>query len=187
MKLPKKCIIDTNVPLTANRALDPDSIPPELEGCVLACVEAVEHAVQTKNCLILDAGDEIYDEYAHKLSRSGQPGMGDVFMKWVHDNRWTLAEANRVAITKTGKDAYAEFPDHPDLTGFDSSDRKFVAVANAHPGRPPIVNATDSDWWIFRNALKQVGLTVLFLCPRYMQTIEARKTRRQRHARTPES
>jgi hypothetical protein len=39
--LPKKCLVDTNVPKTANLALDPARIPQELTGCVLACVEAI--------------------------------------------------------------------------------------------------------------------------------------------------
>ena len=44
--LPKKCLIDTNVPKTANLALAPNNIPQELTNCVLACVEAVEHVYQ---------------------------------------------------------------------------------------------------------------------------------------------
>jgi hypothetical protein len=178
MTLPKKCIVDTNVPLVANKALDPDSIPDELKDCVVACIEALEHVTKTPDCLVLDAGDEIYREYTNKLSRSGQPGMGDMFMKWVHDNRWALAEGNRVAITKIAQNIYEEFPEHDDLNNFDPSDRKFVAVANAHPAHPPILNAADSDWWISRNALKQAGIAVVFLCQKYVQIIEARKTRR---------
>ena len=41
MILPKKCLIDTNVPKTANLALAPNQVSQELAGCVLACVEAV--------------------------------------------------------------------------------------------------------------------------------------------------
>lgn len=32
--LPKKCVVDTNVPRTANRAIDPTNIPDELAGCL---------------------------------------------------------------------------------------------------------------------------------------------------------
>lgn len=184
MTLPKKCIVDTNVPLTANRALNPDSIPDELAGCVLACIEALEHVAKTPDCLVLDAGNEIFDEYAHKLSRSGQPGFGDAFLKWVHDTRWSLPESNRVAITKTGKNSYEEFPDNTDLANFDSSDRKFIAVANAHPRHPPILEATDRKWWLFRDALKKAGITVQFLCPEYAKTIE-RKTKTRSRSPSP--
>ena len=41
----------------------------------------------------------------------GHPGVGDRFMKWVHDNRWSLPAEDRVIITKDG-DGYKEFPDH---------------------------------------------------------------------------
>ena len=95
--LPKKCLVDTNVPKTANLVLTPNKIPKELTGCVLACVEAVEHIVKNGG-LVIDAGDEIFDEYRQQLSMKGQPGVGDRFMKWVHDNRWTFPDVDRVKI-----------------------------------------------------------------------------------------
>lgn len=140
--LPKKCLVDTNVPKTANLSVDPSSIPNDLANCVLACVEAVDHVVK-KGGLVLDAGDEIFDEYRQQLSMRGQPGVGDRFMKWIHDNRWNFPDTYRVTITKNSE-SYDEFPDHDGLINFDNSDRKFVAVANAHPEKPPIIQATDS-------------------------------------------
>jgi hypothetical protein len=163
--LPKKCLVDTNVPKTANLATDPAIIPDDLANCVLACVEAIDHVVK-KGQLVLDAASEIFDEYRNQLSLSGQPGVGDSFMKWVHDNRWKFPDADRVPITKNG-DSYDEFPDHEGLLNFDISDRKFVAVANNHPNKPPILEATDSKWWGWKDALDQVGITVKFICPQY--------------------
>ena len=61
MSLPDKCLVDTNVPKTANLALESASIPPELETCISACIEAIEH-VTTKRGLVIDAGDEIFAE-----------------------------------------------------------------------------------------------------------------------------
>ncbi len=171
--LPKKCLVDTNVPKTANLALDPATIPQELAGCVLACVEAVEHVVKM-SCLVIDAGDEIFNEYRNLLSMKGQPGVGDRFMKWVHDNRWKLPDADRVTITKIGQ-SYAEFPDHDGLTQFDYSDRKFIAVANAHPAKPPVLQATDNKWWGWKEVLTEVGITVHFLCPDYTKAKYAEK------------
>ncbi len=172
--LPKKYLVDTNVPKTANLALAPATIPRELTGCVLACVEAVEH-IMKKGGLVMDAGYEIFDEYRQQLSLKGQPGMGDQFMKWVHDNRWKFPEADRVAITKNGE-SYHEFPDHEGLARFDNSDRKFIAVSNAHPGKPPVLQATDSKWWGWKGALAEVGITVHFLCPDYARAKYAKKT-----------
>jgi hypothetical protein len=166
--LPKKCLVDTNVPKTANLAIDPANIPIELIGCVSACVEAVEHVVK-KGGLVIDSGDEIFDEYRQQLSMKGQPGVGDRFMKWVHDNRWKLPTEDRVTITKNGV-SYDEFPDHEGLIKFDDSDRKFIAVANAHSAKPPILEATDSKWWGWKDALSEVGINVHFLCPDYAKT-----------------
>ncbi len=173
MSLPKKCLVDTNVPKTANLATQPDPDSDVSDACVLACVGAVEHVIK-KRGLIIDAGDEIFDEYRQQLSMKGQPGVGDLFMKWVHDNRWSLPAPHRVTITRNS-DSYDEFPTHDGLIDFDKSDRKFVAAANAHMERPPILQATDSKWWGWKDALAEVGITVQFLCPEYVEAKYAKK------------
>ena len=173
MTLPKKCLVDTNVPKTANLSIAPGNVPLELIGCVLACVEAIEHVIR-KRGLVMDAGNAIFDEYRQQLSMKGQPGVGDRFMKWVHDNRWKLPASDRVTITRNGS-SYDEFPTHDGLNDFDHSDRKFVAVSNAHPDKPTILQATDSKWWGWKDALSEAGITVHFLCPEYVQTKYAEK------------
>lgn len=165
--LSKKCLVDTNVPKTANLAIDPAAIPDELVLCVQACVEAVQHVVKNGG-LVLDASNEIYNEYRQQLLMQGQPGVGDRFMKWVHDHQYKLADVDRVEITRNGE-SYDQFPAHSGLTQFDKSDRKFIAVANAHQDKPPVLQATDSKWWGWRAALIDVGITVRFLCPDYVQ------------------
>jgi len=167
MNLPKKCLVDTNVPKTANLATQSGAGSDVPYACVLACVEAIEHITKNRG-LVIDAGDDIFDEYRQQLSMSGQPGVGDRFMKWVHDNRWNLPESDRVTITKNG-DSYNEFPHHDGLRAFDKSDRKFIAVASAHPDKPPILQATDSKWWGWNDSLAEAGITVRFLCPEYAE------------------
>lgn len=166
--LPSKCIVDTNVPVIANLAKDPMNIVDKLVDCVDACIKAVEHVTSGRGKLILDDENDIFDEYRKQLSMSGQPGIGDHFMKWVHDHQYHLPDEDRVSITKTG-DSYEEFPDHDGLKEFDISDRKFIAVANAHPEKPPILQATDSKWWGWKDALNDVGIAVIFLCPDYVE------------------
>jgi len=168
MSLPKKCLVDTNVPKTANLATQPDPGSDVSDDCVLACIEAVEHVIR-KRGLIIDAGDEICAEYRQQLSMKGQPGVGDRFMKWVHDHRWSLHDSQRVTITRN-RDSYDEFPVHRDLNDFDRSDRKIVAVAHAHAEKPPILQATDSKWWGWKDALAEVGIAVQFLCQEYVET-----------------
>jgi hypothetical protein len=79
-----------------------------------------------------------------------------------------------VNITKNG-DSYDEFPTHDGLDDFDKSDRKFVAVANAHADKPSILQATDSKWWGWKDALAEVGMAVHFLCPDYAEAKYAEK------------
>lgn len=174
MSLPnKKYLVDTNVAKTSNLATQPDPASDVPNQCVLACIEAVEHVV-AKRSLVLDDGDEIFDEYRRQLSMSGQPGLGDRFMKWVHDHRHQLHDSQKVPITRNGE-SYDEFPDHPGLADFDKSDRKFVAVANAHNGNPEILQATDSKWWGWQHALNEAGVAVRFVCPEYAKTKYAEK------------
>ncbi|MFZ4986821.1 MAG: hypothetical protein ACOYLF_15280 [Blastocatellia bacterium] len=164
--LPDLCVVDTNVPITANLALRSGSGTVVPDECILACIEAIDHVIRHRG-LILDAADEIFDEYRHHLSLRGQPGVGDKFLKWVHDHRWTLPAAQRVAITRSGE-SYLEFPAGDELKNFDRSDRKFIAVANASKTRWPILQATDSKWWGWSSALADLGIIVYFLCPDYI-------------------
>lgn len=173
MSYPDLCVVDTNVPKTANLVTQPDLEYDVPDQCVFSCIEAIEHVVKNKG-LVIDAGDEIFGEYRKQLAMSGQPGVGDKFMKWVHDNLWSLPDNQRVKITKNEK-SYDEFPEHQDLKEFDKSDQKFVAVSNAHSEKPTILQATDSKWWGWKDALKDVGITVHFLCPEYVATKYAEK------------
>lgn len=167
MSLPNICIVDTNVPKTANLATQPDTKSDVPDTCILRCIDAIDHVIKNKG-VILDSGDEIFNEYRQQLSMRGQPGVGDRFMKWVHDHRWSLPASQRVHITKQ-RASYSEFPTHPGLTQFDKSDRKFVAVSNAHPNKPSILQATDSKWWGWKDALAEVGIHVEFICETHIQ------------------
>ena len=50
------------------------------------------------------------------------------------------------------------------VSRFDPDDRKFIAVALAHSEKPPILQAVDSAWWNYRDALRQNGITIDFIC-----------------------
>lgn len=167
------CLVGTNVPKTANLATQRDPDSDVTDACVLACIEAVEHIIR-KRGLVIDAGDEIFNEYRQQLSMKGQPGVGDRFLKWVHDHRWNANKVTQVRITRNGN-SYNEFPNHVGLRNFDPSDRKFVAVANAHPEKPPIVQATDSKWLGWKKPLAKAGITVHFLCPDYVRAKYSKK------------
>lgn len=158
-----KYVVDTNVPVVANGRSSQAS-----PNCVIACVQKIR-AIQTQHILVLDSGYEIFGEYKAYLSPAGQPGVGDAFFKWLLTNQANPECCEYVKITPTVDKrgvTYTEFPNGDGaLDGFDYSDRKFAAVALAHPERPPIVNAVDTDWWHFKQALENHGLEIEFLCP----------------------
>src|SRR5690348_13538919 len=72
-------IVDTNVPVVANRSHG------ESYACSNNCVQALMQ-LRSDGLLLLDDHGLILKEYRGNLSLSGQPGFGDVFIKWVHDN-----------------------------------------------------------------------------------------------------
>ncbi|MFL5359008.1 hypothetical protein [Archangium sp.] len=163
------CVVDTNVPRTANGGED--------LRCQLACIEALQALMQSGH-LVIDDKFRIITEYMKNLSSSGQPGVGDMFLRWVLTNQTNPSRCTWVEITPKQSDSrdFEEFPPDEALAKFDPSDRKFVAVSCAHEQRPPILQATDSKWWGLREALVACGVTVHFLCPEHIQELHARKS-----------
>ena len=159
-------VVDTNVPKVANGFSEQAS-----EDCVEICVDRLEQITKGEIKLALDDQRRIIDEYRRQLDPSGQPGFGDAFLKWVEIN-WTNPEwCDLVEITPVAgpKINFEEFPNDPDLEDFDDDDRKFVAVACAHPDNPPIWQAVDSKWRNFLDALQRNGVTVEYICEDYFQ------------------
>ncbi|MCC9608567.1 hypothetical protein LOC68_09620 [Blastopirellula sp. JC732] len=154
-------VVDTNVAIAANEINCPQASP----TCVLKCVAALEEARNGIVCI--DNFYHIMQEYMNNLSLAGQPGVGDFFMKWIFDNQGNPDHCEMVEVTPLNGNpkGFEEFPDDEGLADFDLSDRKFVVVALKSQYAPPILNATDSDWWHARDALNQVGVQVRFLCP----------------------
>jgi hypothetical protein len=125
--------------------------------------------IQARGLLLVDDFQRILTEYRHHASLSGQPGLGDAFLRWAWDNQANPDHCEQVQITPCIDRGFDEFPSDPGLSGFDRSDRKFVAVAMASGRDPVIYNATDTDWWIYRIPLKRSGVRVQFLCPDLMK------------------
>ncbi len=152
-------VVDTNVLIVANHKAPQASLE-----CVLACVEHLNN-LRKSDILVIDSDWLIIGEYRRKNSESGQPGVGDAFLKWMLTNRTNPKHCEQVHITQLAENDFVEFPRSPSLAGFDPSDRKFVAVALTHPQRPAIANAVDSDWRNYESALADHGVKVDFLCP----------------------
>ena len=155
--------MDTNVAVVANGQAD--QAGPE---CVAACVRALRQ-IQEARRLLLHDGYLIIEEYRDNLSASGQPGPGDAFFLWLWNNQANQRHCRTVPITEDPDRGFEQFPDDPRLASFDSSDRKFVAVALASGTNPTVLNASDTDWWRHRTELRRHGVEIDFLCPELMK------------------
>ncbi len=154
-------VVDTNVAVVANDGSEQAS-----PDCVITCIERIQQITSGKMKLVLDDNWKIIGEYQDNLNSSGQPGVGDAFLKWVLTNWLNPERCDLVMITPIDnlENEFREFPTDPALNDFDPSDRKFIAVARAHSENPPILQAVDSKWWGFKDALHRNGVTVEFIC-----------------------
>ncbi len=158
-------VVDVNVAIVANKKSSHADT-----NCISACVDALI-SIHSSGKIVLDDGMRILNEYMRKLSMAGQPGVGDAFMKWVWEHQAVGSRCERVHLTQNSSDPddFLEFPADPDLGTFDRSDRKYVAVARVSSNHPQVLNAVDTDWWHYREALERNGIRLRFLCPQHME------------------
>jgi hypothetical protein len=153
-----RAVIDTNVLLVAN-GQHPDVTP----DCVIECVIRLQ-ALQHSGIAVIDDDYRILGEYQKKTCLKPANRVGDKFLKWLMQHMGTL-RVEQVALKESGGASFVEFPDIIVDTPFDPPDRKFVAVAHAHPEKPPIWQAVDCKWLDWWPALQNNGVRVEFLCP----------------------
>lgn len=156
-----RAVIDTNVLLVANGKHQDAS-----DDCLIACTEILDAIENNGGTVVVDDEWRILREYQNNLrSSTGQPGPGDTFLKWLLRRQANPRHVARIAITETDENEFAEFPDRDLQENFDPNDRKFVAVSAADLQRPPIIQAVDSKWLDWWQALARSGVTVDFRCP----------------------
>lgn len=160
----KAVVVETNVIAVANEQAEQAG-----SNCVLSCIDALEKT-RLSRMVVIDSGGRCFEEYFRYASRSGQPGVGDYFAKWLWERQAYRKHCERVDITSTVDDPeqFVEFPSDSDLARFDRSDRKFVAIARASRNNPVILNAADTDWWHHKEPLQRNGIKLQFLCPELM-------------------
>jgi hypothetical protein len=151
-----KFVIDTNVAISANGINTHASV-----ACQLACSELLANC--KKLCIALDKTGLIMDEYRKHLSHAGQPGVGDMYFKYLHDNQHAENKIETVSITPLN-DASCGFDELP-INTLDPSDRKFLATAVV--ARAIITNATDSDWAEQNELLEMLNIELKQLCPEH--------------------
>ena len=155
-------VMDTNVAVVANG--EASQARPD---CVTACVSRIK-SIQKEESILVDDFGIILREYRRRLRPRGEPGIGHQFFLWLTDHLGDETRCRQVQVTPNGERGFEEFPDSEDLRDFDRDDRVFVAVAIASGVRPPVVNASDTDWWDHREALARHGVEIEFLCPELM-------------------
>lgn len=154
-----RCVIDTNVPVTANGRSDPgDTRMPSVE-CRIAAVTFLQN-VSNRGRVLLDLAGSIQDEYRRHLNPRGQPGVDDRFYQVVLHSTPHLVE--RLDLPQRADGEYQHVPQSLIDAGFDPSDRKFVAMARREG--VPIINATDSDWVNDAATLAAEAIEVRHLC-----------------------
>ena len=155
----KQAVVDTNVLLVAN-GQHPDISP----ACIARCIETLQ-ALMLDGQVVIDDNHHLLGEYLEK-TRSDRPrGVGDAFLKWMLQQLGNPARVAQVRLTPDAEGGFAEFPDRALQPHFDAPDRKFPAVANAHPDHPPILQASDCKWLDWWQALALCGVHVDFLGP----------------------
>jgi hypothetical protein len=154
-----KAVIDTNVLLVANAQHADVSAE-----CVIECVQRLQ-AMQNTGVTVIDDGFRILGEYQHKTQLNPPKGVGDVFLKWLLRQAGNPGRVEQVPLTETADNCFAEFPDPTLEPDFDAPDRKFAAVAHAHPDKPPVWQAADCKWLDWWPALRAKGVEVEFICP----------------------
>ncbi|RST86484.1 hypothetical protein EJC49_10915 [Aquibium carbonis] len=152
-------VIDTNVLLVANGNHEGIS-----DECRQRCIERLLMQ-QKRGITVIDDCFHILREYQNKTHPNQPKGVGDVFLKWLLQNQRNQTYVEQVTITEIGSDQFVEFPDQRLEPHFDAPDRKFAAVANAHPEKPKILQAADCKWLDWWETLRKHGIAVEFLCP----------------------
>jgi hypothetical protein len=147
-------VVDSNVAVVAN-GRDTNATP----TCRLNAATALKTLLDSGQIIVDDAG-EMMAEYQRHCNPKGQPGVGDRFFREILMNY--EGKVQRITLTKNQNGEFVDFPNDPALAGFDPSDKKFAAAGRQT--NSPILNATDSDWLIFRAALAANGIEVEFVC-----------------------
>jgi hypothetical protein len=165
------CVVDTNVLLSANK-----QAPQVSAKCMSCCAQTLLN-IKKSGHVVVDGLRRIVGEYGNKtLQSNGQPEAGDVFLLWLYQNLHNPKHCTQVNVTPTAHDPldFYEFPTDSALVNFDRSDRVFVAVANAHNPKVPILQSCDTDFWNAKTDLARNGIHVEFLCRDDMQRLANR-------------
>lgn len=156
-----RCVVDTNVLVTAAGGNDAAS-----GACADASVRVLRDVME-RGHVFIDDGGRLIEEYHHGIDLAGKSDAGEKFLAWLIAHEFDIARVTRVPLTPKPDDPedFEELPAPPPGVHYDPSDRKFLAVAAAHDEHPPVLQALDSKWWGWKEALASAGVLIHFICP----------------------
>jgi hypothetical protein len=166
-------IVDTNIILIAN-----EQHADVGEECIKTCTLQLL-TITRSGRVAIDDGFRILSEYQNKTDANRGNRPGDAFLKWVLRNKANPTKCDQVPLKDHPERGFESFPDDLELKDFDTPDRKFVAVACAHPQHPPILEAADSKWLGWAEALKRHGVKVVFVCEEDIHRFQQRKAQKK--------
>ena len=168
-------IVDTNVIVIANDTND------KRADCRGLCQDRLEQIIEQRETVVVDNRWRIFGEYEDNTHPNTRKGIGDLFVKRLLQNLGNPEICTMVSITPlagNGTD-FEEFPADKALSGFDPDDRKFIAVAlvyeNVHQQKATLLQASDSQWYGFREEFIRNGLEVEFICEEYIRYLYERR------------
>jgi hypothetical protein len=162
-------VMDTNVPLIArgNSHMSAD--------CEQTCSRFIEHFLRGRQILVIDDDFEIIGEYMDQISTSGPVNYANRFLKWLFENQNNQHRVKQVKINLYGAGSYEEIPEKLTELNIDPSDLKFIAVAISNQSKAPIAEASDSKWIGWEDALRELGIKIVFLCKQELGEIYEKK------------
>lgn len=167
-----KIILDTNVPTKAS--ISPQLCHENELEMQKKCMKYIGDLVNNKETkLVLDADFEILKEYQNNVCKNSN--MGKIFFKWLYNYYNQIQPEDIIKLEKNRSGQYMDFPYDDDTENFDESDKKFIALANAHAEKPPIIEAADGKWLGYEAAFAKYGIIIEFLDRKYAQRMYEQK------------
>lgn len=160
-------MIDTNVFLLAGTKVA--DVPDDQLLCYKKAVLFLKSFMSDKYFVLLDIEGRVIKEYKKAFSISSYPNMATVFFNYA------MEHARYISLKEKATDEFEVYPANKEIREFDSPDRKFIALSYNHLEHPSIIEATDSKWWGIREALKENGITVIFVDEEYIEEKYNRK------------
>ena len=172
-------IIDTNVIVVANTEIREDEngrliavgmADHATPDCIDTCQNRLTQILSGGTKVVLDDKERIIGEYRRNVEGSRQNRAGDLFWAWLMRIQWSPEKCAMVRITPLQGNGteFEEFPEDAALNDFDKDDRKFIAVAMAYARdyqqTAPILQAVDTKWEDFIEALQRHGVEVEWIC-----------------------